>query len=67
MAKLGIENNGVFIGAMSLPNRKKPCLVIEEGNEINIIGSFINTSSIDMFEKALKTLLSHEDKMEIEL
>ena len=42
MAKLGIQNNGVFIGAMSFPDRKKPCLVIEIGNTCEVIGSFID-------------------------
>lgn len=57
MAKLGIQNNGVFIGAMSFPDRKKPCLVIERGNTCEIIGSFIDVERVEHFEEALKQLL----------
>lgn len=60
MAKLGIENNGVFIGVMNIPNRKKPCLVVERGNEAIVLGTFYNVQMIKVFEKALKDLLEME-------
>lgn len=60
MAKLGISNNGIFIGAMSFPDRKKPCLVIEKGNEVIIIGTFNNVKCVDAFETALKKLIYGE-------
>ncbi len=57
MAKLGIEHNGVFIGAMNLPGNKKPCLVVERGNQITMLASFRNVEMVEEFEKALKDLL----------
>ena len=57
MAKVGIEHNGVFIGAMSFPDRKKPCLVVERGNTCVILGSFIDVARVDYFEEALGDLL----------
>ena len=57
MAKVGIERNGIFIGAMNFPDRKKPCLVIERGNTCEVIGSFIDAERVDHFEKALRELM----------
>lgn len=57
MAKVGIEHNGVFIGAMSFPDRKKPCLVVERGNTCVILGSFVDVGRVDYFEEALRDLL----------
>lgn len=57
MARVGIENNGVFIGAMSFPDRKKPCLVVERGNSCVVIGSFTGVSGVEHFEEALRDLL----------
>lgn len=54
---IGIEHNGVFIGAMNLPDKKKPCLVVERGNEILVLGSFSNVEMVEEFEKALRELL----------
>lgn len=60
MAKLGIENNGVFIGAMNIPGRKRPCFVVERGNEIIVLGAFNNVEMVEEFEKAVKDLLEME-------
>lgn len=61
MAKLGIQHNGVFIGAMSLPDRKKPCLVVECGNECVVIGTFNNADCVEFFEQALRQLFTKEE------
>ena len=61
MAKLGIECNGVFIGAMNLPNNKKPCLVVERKNTIVKLGAFSNVESVAEFELALKELLGGKE------
>ncbi len=58
MVKVGIQNNGIFIGAVYVPNRKKPCLVVERGDQYTVIGSFINTASTEYFEKSLRELLN---------
>jgi hypothetical protein len=57
VAKLGIKHNGVFIGAVSYPDRKRPCLVVQRGNEAVVIGTFSNVSSVLYFEDALKEIL----------
>ena len=57
MAKVGIEHNGVFIGAMSFPDRKKPCLVVERGNACVVVGSFTGVAGVNHFEEALRDLL----------
>ncbi len=57
MAQIGIKHNGVFIGAMSIPNRTKPCFVVERGNQALILGTFRNEQMVEEFEKALKELL----------
>lgn len=59
MAKVGIEHNGVFIGAVSYPDRKKPCLVVQRGNEAVIIGTFNNVSCVQHFEEAIRELLGN--------
>ena len=57
MEKLGIQKNGVFIGAMNIPNRKKPCFVVERGNEVIVLGAFNNVEMVNEFEEALKSML----------
>ena len=57
MARLGIEYNGVFIGAQSYPDRKKPCLVVQRGNEAIIVGTFNNANCVETFGKALQEML----------
>ena len=60
MASVGIEHNGVFIGAMSFPDRVKPCFVVERGNECLVLGTFRNVQMVEEFERALKELLGME-------
>lgn len=60
MAKLGIENNGVFIGAMNFPDRKRPAFIVERGNTAIVLGTFRNVEMVEEFEKALKDLLEME-------
>ena len=59
MAKVGIECSGVFIGAMSYPDRVKPCFVVERGNEALVLGTFRNDRMVEEFEKALRELLGN--------
>ena len=60
MANVGIECNGVFIGAMTIPGKKKPCFIVERGNQAIVLGSFRNDKAMEEFEKALKELLGKE-------
>ena len=57
MGAVGSERNGVFIGAMNFPDRKKPCLVIERGNTCEVIGSFIDEERVEHFKKALREMM----------
>ena len=61
MAKVGLEYGGVFIGAVSYSDRKKPCLVVQRGNEAVVIGTFSNVSSVQYFEDALREMLGKVD------
>lgn len=53
--KVGIVNKSgdIFIGSMTFPDRKKPCLVIEQGNECVVIGTFNNEKCVATFHDAL--------------
>lgn len=55
--KVGIQNNGVFIGAMSFPDRKKPCLIVERENQAILLGSFVDEARVEEFGKALEELM----------
>lgn len=60
MNSVGFGNKDVFIGVRHYPGRKKPCLVIERGNEGLVLGTFRNEKMTEEFEKALKELFSEE-------
>lgn len=52
-----LNGNGVSIGAIHFPDRKKASLVVQRGNEALVLGSFRNEEMVDEFEKGLKELL----------
>lgn len=56
MKSVGIGNRVIFIGSRHYPDRKKPCLVVERGNEALVLGAFRNEQMIEEFEKALYEL-----------
>lgn len=58
---IGISRNGITIGAVRYPDRKKQCLVIRKGNQDHIIGHFINDYAVDAFSKALDELLERSN------
>ena len=60
MNNVGIECNGVYVGSMRVHGRKKPCLVVERGNEALILGTFNSDRMVEEFEKALKELLGND-------
>lgn len=61
MKSVGIANKDIFIGVRHYPDRKKPCLVIERGNEALVLGTFRNEQMVDEFEKALTKLFNKEN------
>ena len=54
----GIERNGIYIGSMRFRDRKKPCLVVERGNEAVLLGTFNNEKCVEEFDKALREILA---------
>ncbi len=54
---VGIKRNGVYVGSRTYPDRKKPCLVVERGNEAMVLGTFNNDKAKEEFEKALQEVL----------
>ena len=58
---IGISRNGITIGAVRYTDRKKPCLVVRQGNQDTIIGTFNNDHCVETFEKALTELLRKEE------
>lgn len=54
---IGIANGKIYIGVRHFPDRKKPSLVVERGNQVVVLGSFINEHAVEEFEKGLKELL----------
>ena len=59
-----LTNGKIKIGAYKIPDRKKPCLCIEEGNEIVIYGHFNTFEGSEEFMKKLGELVGAkiEDK-----
>ena len=60
-----LTNGKIKIGAYKISNRKKPCLCIEEGNEIVIYGNFNTFEEAEEFMKKLGEFVGAkiEDKM----
>lgn len=53
---IGIQGNGIYIGARHYPDRKNASLVVERGNQALVLGSFRNEEMVGEFEKALKEM-----------
>jgi hypothetical protein len=53
MSIVGIGNKEVIICVRHFPGRKKPCLVIERGNQGLVVGTFRNEQMTEEFEKAI--------------
>lgn len=50
-------NRKIKIGAYNFPNRKKPCLCIEEGNRIVVYGHFNSSEYAEEFMKKFSELV----------
>ena len=55
-----LTNGKISIGAYMFPDRKKPCLCIEEGNEIVVYGHFNTIDGADKFMDKLGRLVGAE-------
>jgi len=54
---LTVDNSDIKIGAYMLPDRKKPVLCKEEGNNLIIYGTFNSKESANSFMTALGKLV----------
>ena len=52
-----LTNGKIKIGAYKIPDRKKPCLCIEEGNEIVVYGHFNTFEGAEEFMNRLGKLI----------
>ena len=57
MAKKLVNGTDTAIGAFMFPDRKKPCLCIEKGNECVVYGHFISVEKADEFMNRLAEFL----------
>ncbi len=56
MAKI-LTDGKISIGAYMFPDRKKPCLCIEKGNQITVYGHFNTKDGADEFMDKLGRLV----------
>lgn len=49
----GLRRHNITIFTMRIPERKKPCLFIQEDNESCMVGQFKDEESAELFWKAL--------------
>lgn len=52
-----LTNRKIKIGAYNFPNRKNPCLCIEEGNKIIVYGHFNSSECAEEFMKKFSELI----------
>lgn len=52
-----LTNGKTSIGAYTFPDRKKPCICVEKGNEISVYGSFHNAKEAELFMNELADLV----------
>ena len=55
-----LTNGTISIGVYIFPDRKKPCLCYEEGNQITVYGHFNTTEGADEFMTKLGRLVGAE-------
>lgn len=49
----GLTKGDLFIGALQLPDRKRPSFVIRVGDQVNILGSFKSEECVEQWVRAL--------------
>lgn len=54
---IGIKGKNLTIGIAKLPERKKPCLVVCEGNVMTKVASFNDEESVRWFASKLEQLM----------
>ena len=59
---MGVRRGNKSIYVAHLPERKRPCLVCEEGNVGTIVATFRSEEEVNMFEEYLKYVCFGEKK-----
>ena len=60
MAKVLTYDGTIKIGAYKIPERKKPCLCIEQGNALTVYGTFIDNNAANEFMDKLGDFVGAE-------
>ena len=55
-----LTDGNISIGAYMFPDRKKPCLCIEEGNQITVYGHFNTAEGAEKFLTVLGQMVGAE-------
>ncbi|MCM1224087.1 MAG: hypothetical protein NC548_57510 [Lachnospiraceae bacterium] len=58
---LQITDGKTKIGAYTFPDRKRPCLCVQHGNEVTVYGTFKSAKSAERFMKELAALVGAKD------
>lgn len=59
---LYVSNGNIRIGFEMFPDKKKPCIVVKQGNEIFTLGTFKNKDDAVFFVDKLAELTNAEDR-----
>ena len=62
MPKVLTNNSDVIIGAFRFPDRKKPCLCVQKGNQCVVYGSFIDSDRANEFMDELVLFLGIKER-----
>lgn len=57
MSKVITRDDDFKIGAYMFPDRKRPCLCVQRGNEVTICGTFHSIKAADLFMSELAKLV----------
>lgn len=57
MPRVLTKGDDFQIGAYMFPDRKRPCLCVQHGNEIKICGTFQNVEAADLFMNELANMV----------
>ncbi len=60
MANTKLTDGKISVGAYMFPDRKKPCLCYEEGNQITVYGHFNTRAGANEFMRKLGQLVGAE-------
>lgn len=59
-----VTDGFVKIGAYKIPERKKPCLCVEKGNQLTVYGTFSNVAAAENFMNELGRFIGAKEMKE---